>query len=229
VSAAVERGVAPAPRRVLVYVWELPVRILHWTIVLTIVCLTLSGLYIAHPLIVNSDPGVPLLADIRLAHIVCGCVFAVALVARVVWAFLGNRYAGWRQFLPVEPERRAQILPSLRYYGFLRSEPPAVVGHNPLAALAYVGLYGLFCVQIVTGLALESLTDRGGWLWTLTGWVFDLATIPSVTLIHYLITFLIAGFVVNHVYSSLLVDFEERSGLVSSIVTGWKSIPRERL
>lgn len=220
---------AEQEERVAVYVWDLPVRVLHWTIALMIVFLTVTGLYIAHPLIQVESTATKLMADVRLAHIVCGIVFAVAVVLRIVWAFLGNRFARWDQFVPVHRERRKHLLPSVQYYAFLRREPPPVVGHNPLAALMYLLLYGLFLVQVVTGLALESLADRGGWLWTLTAWVFDLASILTITLVHYLITFLIVAFVINHVYSSLLVDVEERSGLISSIVTGWKSVPKDRM
>ena len=221
---------APAePERVAVYVWDLPVRLLHWTIALMIGFLTVTGLYIAHPVIEVVNPATKLMADVRLAHIVCGIVFAVAVVLRVAWAFFGNRFARWDQFIPVHHERRAQLLPSAQFYAFLRSEPPDVVGHNPLAALIYLLLYAFFAVQIVTGLALESLSDHGGWLWTATGWVFDLASIPTITLVHYLITFAILGFVINHVYSSILFDIEERSGLISSIVTGWKSVAKDRL
>jgi Ni/Fe-hydrogenase 1 B-type cytochrome subunit len=32
------------------------------------------------------------------------------------------------------------------------------------------------------------------------------------------------GFVIHHVYSAVLVDTEEKSGLVSSIFTGWKTV-----
>jgi Ni/Fe-hydrogenase 1 B-type cytochrome subunit len=219
----------PGEELIRVYVWDLPVRILHWTIVAMIACLTLSGLYIAHPLIAVHDPGLSLMANIRLAHIVCGCILSVAVVARIVWAFFGNPYGRWRQFLPVTRERRAQIVPSLKYYGFLRKEPPAVVGHNPLAALIYVALYALLVVQALTGFALEAMSARGGWLWMLTGWVFQIASSPTIELVHYVITFLVLGFVINHVYSSLLVESEEHSGLISSIVTGWKNVPKERV
>ncbi len=43
-------------------------------------------------------------------------------------------------------------------------------------------------------------------------------------LVHDIIMYLIIAFTVHHVYSAVLIDLEERSGLVSSIVTGWKSL-----
>jgi hypothetical protein len=35
--------------------------------------------------------------------------------------------------------------------------------------------------------------------------------------------FLLIAFTIHHVYSAVLIDIEERSGLVSSIVTGYKT------
>jgi Ni/Fe-hydrogenase 1 B-type cytochrome subunit len=47
-------------------------------------------------------------------------------------------------------------------------------------------------------------------------------------MVHHMIMWLLLGFMVHHVYSVILVDSEERSGLLSSIVTGDKTIPEER-
>jgi len=44
-----------------------------------------------------------------------------------------------------------------------------------------------------------------------------------VRLLHYLLTFAFLAFTVHHVYSSVLIDLEERNGLISSIVTGFKA------
>ena len=59
----------------------------------------------------------------------------------------------------------------------------------------------------------------------LFGWV---SLVPGgiqwVRLLHYLLTFAFLAFTVHHVYSSVLVDSEERNGLLSSIVTGFKTI-----
>jgi Ni/Fe-hydrogenase 1 B-type cytochrome subunit len=38
--------------------------------------------------------------------------------------------------------------------------------------------------------------------------------------------FLFMAFVIHHVYSAMLVSKEERNGLMESIFSGWKFIPR---
>jgi Ni/Fe-hydrogenase 1 B-type cytochrome subunit len=37
------------------------------------------------------------------------------------------------------------------------------------------------------------------------------------------------AFVIHHVYSAVLVSWEERNGLIESIFTGYKFIPRDEL
>jgi Ni/Fe-hydrogenase 1 B-type cytochrome subunit len=37
------------------------------------------------------------------------------------------------------------------------------------------------------------------------------------------------AFVIHHVYSAVLVSWEERNGLIESIFTGYKFVPRDEL
>lgn len=212
-----------------VRVWDLPVRVIHWTLALCILVLSVTGFYIADPFIHAGSNPAYLMGKVRAVHLVTGWVFIAAVVARVVWAFTGNRWARWDQFVPVSKERRSLVRTTLAFYFFRRREAPPVVGHNPLAGLTYLVLYVMFAVQILTGVALEQLSSRHGVLWALTGWVFTVAPIPMVRLAHHMIMWLTIGFVVHHVYSAVLTDLQERSGLVSSIVTGYKRVPRSRL
>ena len=48
-------------------------------------------------------------------------------------------------------------------------------------------------------------------------------------LVHDLIMWLILAFVVHHVYTAILIDLEEHSGLLSSIMTGYKSFSQRYL
>lgn len=213
-----------------VKVWDAPLRLLHWSLVLSIVVLTVTGWYIGHPFL-SRPPGPAtgnLMGWMRTVHLAVGWVFTVVLLARTGWAFRGNRWARWDQIIPVAKYRRDLIRPSVEYYAFRRLEPPPVVGHNPLAGLTYLVLFGMFGLQVFTGFALEALHDPGGLMGTLTGWAFHVLPVPQVRLVHALIMWLTWGFVVHHVYSAWLVDREERSGELSSIVVGWKSLPASR-
>jgi Ni/Fe-hydrogenase 1 B-type cytochrome subunit len=209
-----------------VYVWELPVRITHWVNVLSILTLSLTGYYISNPFFGTRGPAVNeyLMGTIRFIHFVVAFVFTTSVLFRLYWAFVGNRYARWSQFAPVGRGRRRALGRMLGYYTFLRREPPAEIGHNPLAGLTYIGIYVLFVLQIATGFALYSLPASGGFWKFAFGWIIVLFGAPSVRLAHDLMMFLLIAFTIHHVYSAVLIDIEERSGLVSSIVTGYKTL-----
>jgi len=48
-------------------------------------------------------------------------------------------------------------------------------------------------------------------------------------LTHFCIMFTFFAFVIHHVYSAVLVSWEERNALIESIFTGYKFIPRDEL
>jgi Ni/Fe-hydrogenase 1 B-type cytochrome subunit len=112
----------------------------------------------------------------------------------------------------------------ITYYSFLRKEPPPQVGHNPLAGIAYTIIHILFVIQIITGFALYSLAYRVGFWPGAFGWINTLIGVPMVRLVHDIVMWLIIAFTIHHVYSGILLEIEERSGLLGSIVTGYKSL-----
>lgn len=218
-----------ATPRVAVRVWELPVRITHWTIFFSVIVLSVTGFYIGNPfLLAGSDPAF-VMGWVRSVHTIAAFVMIAAVLFRIYWAFQGNRWSRWDQFIPVSSDRRQKGRESLKYYLFLRRDYPGSVGHNPLAGLTYTVVYVMFLVQIITGLALKGLDDPGGLLSDLTNWVFGLGSIPAVRLTHHLIMWLTWGFVVHHLYSAVLVDSEEKNGVISSIFGGHKQVERDSL
>jgi Ni/Fe-hydrogenase 1 B-type cytochrome subunit len=215
---------------VTVRVWDRVVRTTHWVIFGSVIVLSVTGFYIGSPYIAqDAETTGYLMGWMRYVHAVTAWVFILAVVSRIIWAFIGNRWARWDQFVPVAKGRRHWARETFKYYVFLRKEPPPAVGHNPLAGTTYLVVYVMFLVQIFTGLALQSLADPDGWKWTTAGWIFNFASAQAVRLVHHLIMWTTMGFVIHHVFSAILVDMEERSGLVSSIITGYKRLPRERL
>lgn len=210
---------------VTIAVWELPVRLIHWGIAACVFMLSLTGFYIGRPYVsVRGDTGF-FMGNVLAIHRAFAWIFIVLIVARIIWAFRGNEWARWRQFIPVDKERRVLIRHTLEYYLFRRADPPPVVGHNPVAGLTYVLVYIMLIAQIFTGLALMSLADPGGWQDTVAGWVFNFWSIPGVRLFHHMVMWLTIGFTIHHVYSAALWDFEEKSGVVSSMVSAFKRVP----
>jgi Ni/Fe-hydrogenase 1 B-type cytochrome subunit len=212
-----------------IYVWQLPVRIAHWTIVGTLLVLAATGYFIHHPFLGPSpgalapgqEPGF-LMGTVRAVHVGAGFVFLAALIGRFYWAFVGNEWANWRAYWPIESWQRRDLRATLRYYALLRREPPPATGHNPLAGLAYVALYAGLAVAALTGLSLYAwLYDTGPWTF-LFGWTYDVLPIAQIRLVHFVLMFWFIAFAVHHVYSATLIDIEEQNGELSSMVTGWK-------
>jgi Ni/Fe-hydrogenase 1 B-type cytochrome subunit len=117
---------------------------------------------------------------------------------------------------------------ALRYYLFMRREPPEVIGHNALASFTYMIIVCLYIVQTVTGFALYGQLHPVGIWHSLTDWMFLFVSNQAMRQIHHLVMFLLIGFAFHHVYSAWLVDMEEANGLMSSIFSGFKFIRHDQ-
>jgi Ni/Fe-hydrogenase 1 B-type cytochrome subunit len=112
-----------------------------------------------------------------------------------------------------------------KYYTFTSNEIPVEIwGHNSLAAAAYSAVMILFIIQIVTGFALYSQYDPGGFWNTIFGPLLVWVGPQAMRLTHHLIMWLLIGFAIHHVYSAWLMDVKERNGTMASIFGGYKFI-----
>lgn len=225
-----EAGAAPAAQEALVKVrvWDLPVRVVHWLLVASIAVLGVTGFLIADP-VLSPAPATDWVTWVKAIHAFTAYVFIALILARVIWLFRSpNRWCRWKQWIPTNRERRRGIIESLRFYLFFDREPPPVVGHNALAGLAYTVLYLMFGVEILTGVALWGVQGEH-WAATLTGWLLLLVPLQVVRFIHHLIMWVICAFLIHHVYSAWLIDRVEGSGVMTSIFSGFKFLPKKRL
>lgn len=115
------------------------------------------------------------------------------------------------------------------YYSFVRRNLARHVGHNALAAVTYMLIFTFMLIEILTGLALYSYTVSSKTLTFLIGWLPRWIDISYLRLTHFCIMFAFLIFVIHHVYSAVLVSWEERNGLIESIFTGYKFVPEEEL
>ena len=217
---------ASRPARRTVYVFERPVRIVHWTVVFALIILSVTGFYIYDPFLGGSGmPGHPgyVMGTMRFVHETAGFVFIAAVLFRIYWGFVGNRYVRWRGMLPITKGQRRSLRDVIRFYAFLDNRPPRVNGHNALAGLAYIVLYLGFIVTILTGLGLYAwILRRPPWT-TLFSWTWSVMSVPELRLLHFFLMFIYGAFAVHHIYSATLFDIEEHNGELSSIVTGSKA------
>jgi Ni/Fe-hydrogenase 1 B-type cytochrome subunit len=199
------------------YVWHLPVRITHWVNVAAFFALTLTGLAIELPLTAGHVP-IPMLA-LKTIHQVAGYALAAGVAVRIYWAFVGDRGASWRSFFPfLKQGGWSKIVAELRFYAFLRRDPPA---SSAVVNMSHLLVLLAFVVEVSTGFALLGAGGSHGIAVTLFGWLFWLIAPQDVRLIHVTVMWFLIAFTVEHVYITVLLDCRERSGLMSSIVTGY--------
>jgi Ni/Fe-hydrogenase 1 B-type cytochrome subunit len=215
-----------------VYVWQVPVRVTHWLIALSIIVLSVTGLYIGRPFMTVPGPAGRwfVMGTMKVIHFYAAIVFTCAVVARIIWMFTGNKYARWDKFLSVHRTRQKGILPTVLFYSFLREKPPAYVGHNPVAGSAYLLVFGLYLLAIGTGLVMHAPSAEVG---SPLRWFASLAPLVGgfqiARWIHHVVMWLLLGFMVHHVYSAVLVSVIEKNGTIDSIISGYKWVPRHDL
>ncbi|HTP98442.1 MAG TPA: Ni/Fe-hydrogenase, b-type cytochrome subunit [Casimicrobiaceae bacterium] len=217
-----------------VYVYEAPVRIWHWVVVLSMIALAVTGYLIGSPLpAIGGEPyDTYLFAYIRMIHFIAAWVFVVAFAVRIYWAFVGNHHARSIFLPPVWSFAWWRGLFSQgRYYLFLKRESDLWVGHNPLAQLAMFAMFTLGAIfMIVTGLALYS--EQWGWgllPMNLTGWVFALFGGPQmVRTLHHLCMWYLLLFAFIHIYMVFREDVMSGESVIGTMINGirmWKREP----
>jgi Ni/Fe-hydrogenase 1 B-type cytochrome subunit len=215
-----------AVERVPLYVWQVPVRLTHWVTATCIVILSITGGYIADPFLI--PPGGSVMTTVRLVHMVAAFTLLASGVLRTIWLLAGNRFSRWSAFIPTSRFQFTEIFRQAGFYLFVRREIPKVLGHNQLAAGAYLILFALLLVETVTGFALDGMlgSEPGS---TAFGWLIQLLGPQAVRVIHHLSMWAILAISLFHVYSCVLVDHIERNGLLSSIFSGFKFPTREEV
>ncbi len=207
------------------YVWEVPVRATHWVNVLCIVVLSVTGIFVGTAKTMALSPSEFVMGWVRFVHFVAAYAFAVSVLARIYWSFVGNRYANWREFFPIlTPRGRQGMFDTFRYYTFMSKKGPHVVGHNALAGTAYSVVFLLYLTMMLTGFALYSEHAPQSFMHKATGWVLLVFTNQEVRLTHHMIMWFLLAFAIHHVYSAWLMDVKERGGVMSSIFGGYKAV-----
>lgn len=219
-------SLADRTERVRLYVWQLPVRLTHWVTAFAILTLSVTGLYIADPFLI--PPSGPIFTTIRVVHIATAFVFLFSGLVRTAWLLSGNRFARWTAFIPTNRVQATELLRQASFYALIRRQIPKVLGHNQLAATAYLALFALLLVEVVTGFALDGLvgTQPGA---TIFGWLHLVADAQTIRVVHHLAMWGILAIALFHVYSCVMVDNLEKNGVVSSIVNGYKYPTREEI
>ncbi len=229
-------------------VWDAGVRWFHWINVLCVLGLIAVGVAILNDkaLGVTNDGKVLL----KTVHVWIGYVFALNLLWRLVWAFIGGANSRWRAILP---GGRGYLSETSSYLSDVRAgRVRQYLGHNPLGRIAVTLFLLLLLTQAVTGLILAG-TDLfyppiGA---RIASWVaargIDPATLvpyaptmydkdayaamrsvrePIVT-VHYYGFYVLLALTLIHVVAVVATELREGGNLITAMFTGKKilSVP----
>jgi cytochrome b len=175
-------------------VWDLPVRIVHWLIVLAV-----AGSWATH------YAGVEWFAW----HRRLGYTVLVLVAFRIVWGFVGTRHARFGHFL-----RGPRAI--LDYLRGRTTERP--VGHNPVGALGVVAMLGVLLVQASTGLVANDEIMNAGPFY---GWI-DPGLSNRLTTLHRQSSDILLVLIGVHVLAVAWHVLGQRRPLVSAMLTGRK-------
>jgi cytochrome b len=186
--------VAANDNTIRVQVWDLPVRIFHWSLVAAVSTAIISG-----------EIG----GDLMPLHGKAGLAIVGLVTFRLVWGVVGTTHARFLSFLPTPSRVMAHLRG--RWQGH---------GHNPLGALSVLALLGLLALQAGTGLfandeiaftgPLSPLVNEALAL-RLTGW-------------HQLLANLLLGLIALHVVAIFFYQRIKKHKLIEPMVTGWKDV-----
>lgn len=170
-----------------VKVWDPVIRLFHWTVALGCIA------------------NLTVLREVKSVHRYVGYVVLAAVAIRLVWGFVGTRYARFSDFTP-PPRRLLGYVKAL-----VRGREPRYVGHNPAGAMMMFALIGLVAACGITGWMMGLDAFWG------VGWVENL---------HEAAANVILAMAIVHVIAALVESWRHRENLVLAMVTGLKRAPK---
>ncbi len=183
---------APGP-----LVWDLPLRLFHWLLVLA-----LAGAWLTHELGVKYMDW-----HMRFGYGVIGLV-----LFRIVWGFAGPRHARFGDFL------RGPGAVAAYARDWLAGRVRVSAGHNPLGGWSVLALLAVAAVQSVTGLFnSDDILTSGPWHGAVSDDTAD--TLSWLHAVNFNVLLALAGL---HVAAILAYWLRLRINLVTAMITGRK-------
>lgn len=214
-----------------VYVWEAPVRLWHWVMMLAMLVLMATGFLIGVPPPSVGGEAIDSFwfGYIRFLHFAAAYVFAIMFVLRIYWAIVGNKYAREIFVVPrtmLTGQFWDGLFNDIRFYLYLTRDGRSYTGHNPLAVLAMFFMYLLGTVwMILSGFALYGEgAGMGSWQFTLfTSWLQPLVgDSQSLHTYHRLGMWYLIVFSLVHIYMVVRQDVFSKETIISTMINGWR-------
>ena len=191
----------PAPASTRLRVWDLPIRLFHWSLLLLVIGLIVTG----------HNGG-----DWMGWHARMGYGVLTVLLFRLIWGVVGGHHSRFAHFVPTVKTLRAAVVTAWR--GPHRSS----LGHNPIGALSVVAMLLVLLLQVGSGLISDdeiafsgplSAQVSGHWVSLATWYHKEIGKRVLIAL------------VVLHVIAIAYYRIRHGEALVSAMVLGDKVLP----
>ena len=184
-------------------IWDVPVRISHWLLVILIP-------WSWYAVEVNDDLD---------THMLLGYCIVTLLLFRIAWGFIGTRYARFSSLW----FRLRDYLSAAR--SLFSRQTGNDAGHNPLGSLSVVVMLLLLTLQAVTGLFSN---DEEYYFGPLSDNVSS-HTASVLTRIHHVNFNILFGFILLHILAVVFYLIYKRQNLILPMITGRKTDVEGRL
>ncbi|CAB3746228.1 cytochrome b/b6 domain-containing protein [Paraburkholderia humisilvae] len=186
------------PVRRPVLVWDAPVRLFHWLVVVLVAAayVTLKLNWIDW-------------------HVRVGETLLALVIFRLLWGFWGSETARFRSFV-ASP---AAALHHLRH--LLRREPDVQVGHNAAGGWMVLLLLALLLIETLSGLYVNNdIADEGPLSEVVPAWLAN-----AISTLHGLAWDVLLAAVALHVFVIALYAVAKGHNLLRPMLTGYKLLP----
>jgi len=178
-------------------VWDLPLRLFHWLLVL---------------LVVVSFVSAKIGGNAMQIHLLSGYTILTLVLFRILWGFLGGTHARFASFVrgPGAVFAYLRALP--------RREAGEPLGHNPAGAWSVILMLAALLAQAATGLFANDDISTEGPLAKLV----SKALSDRITSVHHLNIMLLYALIALHLSAIAFYFFHKRENLVKPMLTGYK-------
>lgn len=167
-----------------ILVWDLPTRVFHW---LLVICFTGAWL--------TSES-----ERLQMIHYAFGYSAVALVLFRLVWGFIGTKYARFSQFIKGPKEMIGHAK------GLLGGHQHIAPGHNPLGGIVMLGLMLVILLIGLTG------------YWTVKEFLGDFMSEA-----HEAIASFALGLVVIHIAAAVIMSLLQKENLVWAMLSGKKN------
>ena len=186
-------GSLPAKQRV----WDLPLRLFHWSL----------SLLVAFSLYTGINGG---FSEMDY-HMISGYGILTLVIFRVIWGLIGSTHSRFRSFVNL-----SELIPHTRR--LLKRDQAKIAGHNPLGALSIIAMLLVLGTQATTGLFANDDIFLEGPLVHLV----DDATSDRLTTVHHFCAKALYVLIGLHLAAIIFHEIYQRERLVLPMISGYK-------